>query len=72
MSSVVNPVGWSDNMNSKYDSTVFFGEYKNTGAGSAIAGRAKFTKQLNDADVKPFLNLGFIEGSSWILPPPKV
>ncbi|KAL4375458.1 hypothetical protein HN51_009354 [Arachis hypogaea] len=72
MTSVINPVGWSDNMHTEYDRTLYFGEYKNSGAGAAPAGRAKFSKQLSDAEAQPFLNLGFIDGSSWLLPPPRV
>lgn len=51
---------------------VFFGEYKNTGPGADPAGRVKFAKQLTEAEAKPFLSLGYIKGSSWLLPPPKV
>ncbi|GMY06471.1 Pectinesterase PPME1 [Fagus crenata] len=72
MSSVVNPAGWSDNFHPEFDSTVFFGEYMCSGPGSNLAGRAKFTKHMNDAQVQPFVSLGFIQGSSWLLPPPNV
>ncbi|GMY06481.1 putative pectinesterase 63 [Fagus crenata] len=72
MSSVVNPAGWSDNFHLEFDSTVFFGEYMCSGLGSNPASRAKFTKHMNDAQVQPFVCLGFIQGSSWLLPPPNV
>ncbi|MED6207065.1 hypothetical protein PIB30_032413 [Stylosanthes scabra] len=72
MSNVVNPQGWSDNMHQEYDRTLYFGEYRNTGPGAAAAGRAKFTKQMSDAEARPFLTLAFIDGSKWLLPPPRV
>ncbi|KAJ6417967.1 hypothetical protein OIU84_001365 [Salix udensis] len=50
--------------------SVFFGEYKCDGAGANTAARAKSSKKLTDDQVAPFLSLGFIEGSKWLLPPP--
>ncbi|OAY30608.2 hypothetical protein MANES_14G041700v8 [Manihot esculenta] len=72
MSAVVNPEGWTNNRNPESEKNVFFGEYKNTGPGADPAGRVKFAKQLTEAEAKPFLSLGYIKGSSWLLPPPKV
>ncbi|XP_030935929.1 probable pectinesterase 48 [Quercus lobata] len=72
MSGEVNPLGWSDNVHPERDSTVYFAEYKCTGPGADPAKRAKFAKQLSDAEAKPFLSLGFIKGSSWLLPRPNV
>ncbi|KAF2321351.1 hypothetical protein GH714_040421 [Hevea brasiliensis] len=70
MGTTVNPLGWSNNFHPERESTVFFGEYKNSGAGSNPRGRVKFTRQLTDAGVKRFLSLGYIQGSKWLLPPP--
>ncbi|KAI4351171.1 hypothetical protein L6164_005551 [Bauhinia variegata] len=70
MSGIVNPEGWSDNMKPENDKTVYFGEYKNSGPGADPSKRAKFTKQLTEAEAKPYLTLGFIEGSKWLLPAP--
>ncbi|GAV73395.1 Pectinesterase domain-containing protein [Cephalotus follicularis] len=72
MDSVVNPLGWSVNLQPAREKTVFYGELKNSGPGANPAGRASFTKQLSEAEAQPFISLGFIAGSSWILPPPKV
>ena len=47
-----------------------YGEYKNTGVGATPDGRVKFAKQLSDAEAKPYLSLGYIEASKWLLPPP--
>ncbi|KAG9153495.1 hypothetical protein Leryth_018742 [Lithospermum erythrorhizon] len=52
MSDVVNKEGWSNNKDPKNDNTVIFGEYRNIGPGADLAGRAKFVKQLTDAEVQ--------------------
>ncbi|KAL5795425.1 hypothetical protein ACOSQ2_000245 [Xanthoceras sorbifolium] len=48
--------------------TVFFGEYKSCGPGANPATRAKFTKQLIEEQARPFMVLGYIQGSQWLLP----
>ncbi|KAH8492703.1 hypothetical protein H0E87_022072 [Populus deltoides] len=70
MSSVVNPEGWSNNFHPERDQTVLFGEYKCEGEGANPAGRAKSSKQLTPDQAAPFISLGFIEGSKWLLHPP--
>uniref|UniRef100_A0A6N2MJQ4 Pectinesterase n=1 Tax=Salix viminalis TaxID=40686 RepID=A0A6N2MJQ4_SALVM len=40
------------------------------GAGANTAARAKSSKKLTADQVAPFISLGFIEGSKWLLPPP--
>ncbi|KAJ7961864.1 Pectinesterase [Quillaja saponaria] len=72
MDNIVNPAGWTNNFHPERESTVYFGEFKNTGPGSDPKTRVKFVKQLSDAEVKPFISLGYIEGSKWLLPPPKL
>lgn len=51
---------------------LFFGEYKNKGPRSELAGRVGFVKKLTTKEVKPFITLAFIEGSKWLLPPATV
>jgi pectinesterase len=48
----IAPEGWDNWNNAENEKTVFYAEYKNTGSGAAIAQRAKWTKQLNDKEVK--------------------
>ncbi|KAF8008806.1 hypothetical protein BT93_K2451 [Corymbia citriodora subsp. variegata] len=72
MTSVVNPLGWSNNFHPERDSTVAFAEYKCSGPGSNPAGRAKFTKQLSDAEAQTYTSLSYIVGSKWLLPPPRI
>ncbi|OAY30576.1 pectinesterase PPME1 [Manihot esculenta] len=71
MSDVISPEGWTNFDSPAFEETVFFGEYKNTGPGANTAKRAKFAKQLTEEEAKPFLNLGYINGTIWLLPPPK-
>ncbi|KAF9683979.1 hypothetical protein SADUNF_Sadunf04G0070200 [Salix dunnii] len=70
MSSAVNPEGWSNNFHPERDETALFGEYKCDGEGANPAARAKVSKQLTPDQAAPFISLGFIEGSKWLLPPP--
>ncbi|CAL2235805.1 unnamed protein product [Prunus armeniaca] len=70
MSEVINPAGWSNDNRPERDNTVFYGEYKCSGPGSSAAGRVKYTKHMTDEQIKPFLSLGYIQGSKWLLPPP--
>ncbi|PQQ10816.1 putative pectinesterase 63 [Prunus yedoensis var. nudiflora] len=70
MSEVITPAGWNNKNRPERDSTVFYGEYKCSGPGSSMDGRVKYTKQLTGEQIKPFLSLGYIQGSKWLLPPP--
>ncbi|KAI8540237.1 hypothetical protein RHMOL_Rhmol09G0246900 [Rhododendron molle] len=72
MSDVVHPQGWSDNFNSANDKTVYNAEYKCTGPGSIFSERVGFAKQLGDAEASRFINLAYLEGSRWLLPPHSV
>ncbi|XP_027361983.1 putative pectinesterase 63 [Abrus precatorius] len=70
MSNIVNQLGWSDNNHPDYAKSAYFGEYQNKGPGANLNGRASFTKKLTYEEVKPFITLGMIQGSKWLLPPP--
>ncbi|TXG70418.1 hypothetical protein EZV62_005359 [Acer yangbiense] len=70
MSSVVNPTGWDNGLKPEREKTVYFAEYKCSGPGANPSGRVKYTKQLLEAEVLPFISLGYIQGSKWVLPPP--
>jgi len=72
MGNAINPQGWSDNFHPERDGTVFYGEYKNSGSGANMVKRVKYSKELTYDQAKPYMTLGFIKGSSWLLPPPNV
>ncbi|KAM7509601.1 hypothetical protein LguiA_020054 [Lonicera macranthoides] len=46
--------------------TVFYGQYKCSGPGARFAGRVSWSRELTDEEAKPFISLGFIDGSEWI------
>ncbi|CAA7022529.1 unnamed protein product [Microthlaspi erraticum] len=72
MSSVVNPSGWQENPQSERDKTVFYGEYKCSGAGSKKEKRFKYTQDIDSIEANYFISLGYIQGSTWLLPPPSL
>ncbi|XP_061375321.1 pectinesterase PPME1-like [Gastrolobium bilobum] len=72
MSNVINKAGWSNNNHPEYDRSAYFGEYQNKGPGADVSGRASITKKLSFAEVKPYVTLGMLQASKWLLPPPRV
>uniref|UniRef100_M1CYM9 Pectinesterase n=1 Tax=Solanum tuberosum TaxID=4113 RepID=M1CYM9_SOLTU len=46
--------------------TIFYGEYKCSGAGSNMSQRASYVQKLNDTQALPFLNLSFIDAHLWL------
>ncbi|KAJ0248822.1 putative pectinesterase 63 [Hirschfeldia incana] len=72
MSSVVNPSGWHENTQTERDKTVFYGEYKCSGPGSRKEKRVKYTQDIDNIEANSFISLGYIQGSSWLLPPPSL
>lgn len=52
--------------------TVFYGEYKCMGPGSATSNRASYGRVLTDEQAQPFLSQTFIMASTWLLPPPNL
>ncbi|WOG83635.1 hypothetical protein DCAR_0102812 [Daucus carota subsp. sativus] len=70
MGDVVYPQGWSCLGRPQYAETAYFAEFENRGPGAMPEQRAGFVKKLSDADAKPFITLGHINASGWLLPPP--
>ncbi|KAB2596434.1 pectinesterase 63 [Pyrus ussuriensis x Pyrus communis] len=70
MTEVVNPAGWSNDNHPERDNTVSYGEYKCMDPGSSTYNKRNLSKELTDQQVKPFISLGYIQGSKWLLPPP--
>lgn len=58
----VNLHGWMSR-------TVFYGEYKCSGPGSRKEKRVKYTQDIDNIEANSFISLGYIQGSSWLLPP---
>ncbi|KAM6581996.1 hypothetical protein CsatB_008998 [Cannabis sativa] len=70
MTKVVHPGGWS--VDADDVGKVYYGEYKSFGEGSMATKREKYVKHLTDEEVKPFITLGYVQASKWLLPPPKL
>ncbi|KAK8541682.1 hypothetical protein V6N13_137725 [Hibiscus sabdariffa] len=67
MTEIIAPEGWNDFNDPTRDQTVFYGEYKCTGAGANMKGRAPYVQRLNDTQASLFLNTSFIDGDQWLL-----
>ncbi|KAF5733452.1 pectinesterase 53 [Tripterygium wilfordii] len=68
MDKIVLPKGWSEmGGHPKNHSTVYYGEYKCEGPGSNLTGRVPWSKNLTDAEAKPFIGDYFVDGDTWLI-----
>jgi pectinesterase len=54
MGAHINATGWNNWSDTLNERTVYYGEYKNTGAGSNRAARVAWSKQLTDKEAKEY------------------
>ncbi|KAI4347050.1 hypothetical protein L6164_007900 [Bauhinia variegata] len=66
MDNIIIPKGWYNWGDPSREMTVFYGQYKCTGAGASFAGRVSWSREFTDEEAKPFISLSFIDGSEWI------
>ncbi|XP_071908832.1 probable pectinesterase 53 [Coffea arabica] len=66
MDNIIIPKGWHNWGDPSREMTVFYGQYKCSGAGASFAGRVSWSRELTDEEAKPFISLAFIDGSEWI------
>ncbi|CAM6078027.1 unnamed protein product [Sphagnum tenellum] len=67
MSSVINPAGWLPWNGSFALSTLFYGEYKNTGPGAAAGQRVSWSTQITSSKVATQYTVdNFISGALWL------
>ncbi|KAH0990482.1 hypothetical protein GBA52_001965 [Prunus armeniaca] len=67
MSSAILPQGWDDWGNSPDQlSTVYYGQYRCSGAGAATSKRVEWARNLTSEEAAPFLTKDSIDGKAWI------
>ncbi|WCJ33061.1 Pectin lyase-like superfamily protein [Euphorbia peplus] len=63
---IITPSGWSD-WNFPYrQKTVVFGEYECSGRGADTRARVPWSKNFTYEEVRPFLDMNFINGDQWL------
>ncbi|XP_050234701.1 putative pectinesterase 11 [Mercurialis annua] len=70
MSGVIVPLGWDSWSGQTKQSTVYYGEYKNYGAGADRSQRVQWSHNLAAEEVAPFLSKDMIGGPHWLRPNP--
>lgn len=66
MSNYINPAGWLEWNNTFALSTLFYGEYQNSGPGAAFGQRVNWSTQITDPTVASKYTVSFIEGMEWL------
>jgi pectinesterase len=64
----ITPAGWDNWGNPENEKTVFYAEYKNTGAGSAPGKRVAWSKQLSDKEAKDYTLENIFSGCNPAMP----
>ncbi|ERN05537.1 probable pectinesterase 50 [Amborella trichopoda] len=70
MGNLIDKLGWDNHGYTDRDQTVFYGEYQCFGPGATMDGRVPYAKKLRTEDVKPFLDVTYILGRTWLRTPP--
>ncbi|CAO2833660.1 unnamed protein product [Amaranthus hypochondriacus] len=63
---IIAPEGWSDWGDPVKQKTAVFGEFQCKGDGANTTRRVPWAKSFNVEDVRPFLDMEFIDGNKWL------
>ncbi|KAH9325670.1 hypothetical protein KI387_005848, partial [Taxus chinensis] len=66
MENIIVPQGWDDWGLVQRHRSVEYGQYKCYGPGANTEHRVKWSRDLTDEQVQPFLDLSFINGAQWL------
>ncbi|XWS11340.1 hypothetical protein CRYUN_Cryun38cG0075500 [Craigia yunnanensis] len=66
LDNVIIPAGWSDWNYPFRQKTAVFGEFQCRGTGANASGRVPWSKKFSYQEVKPFLDMKFIDGEQWL------